>query len=366
LVADESVKGVNEVVMLSSGRLDSFYAAHNPMASTVMNGSTWMKCSRLICRTRTRWGLAHRPTAQPLPPAYGLGDGAKPPENLQNSPVAALHQLGQDGAGLNESEKQFSFTRAALSTSGRAKNQIPINKPGVSTVMGDRIILSLLVVAVTGCASPKANQAKQEAEKVHQRGWIGGEFELARKVRLFGSREDYVPLLPPGLASSNRAGILITALSSNSPACQSGLLEGDLILDCAHRPVTTLKAFHRVVDRSEPGKPLPLTIWREGRTFDCAVPVGRETFKRWLTFGAGVGLPNLSDFGHLDLWPNPGFDLWVLGFEPNPNDRKELGSAEAVYSRGCQKGKLPSSALRHNEGTYSFNPPWNQESGYGA
>jgi hypothetical protein len=30
------------------------------------------------------------------------------------------------GAGMNESEKQFSFTRAASSTSGRAKNQIPI------------------------------------------------------------------------------------------------------------------------------------------------------------------------------------------------------------------------------------------------
>ena len=59
-----------------------------------------------------------------LPPAYGLGDGAKPPENRQNLPVAALHQLWQDGAAMNESEKQFSFTRAGSSTCGRAKNQI--------------------------------------------------------------------------------------------------------------------------------------------------------------------------------------------------------------------------------------------------
>ena len=36
-------------------------------------------------------------------------------------------RLWQDGAGMNESEKQFSFTRAASSTSGRAKNQIPIS-----------------------------------------------------------------------------------------------------------------------------------------------------------------------------------------------------------------------------------------------
>src|ERR1035441_9805466 len=46
-----------------------------------------------------------------LPPAYGLGDGAKPPENRQSLPVAALHQLWQDGAGMSESEKQFSFNR---------------------------------------------------------------------------------------------------------------------------------------------------------------------------------------------------------------------------------------------------------------
>jgi hypothetical protein len=71
--------------------------------------------------------LADGPTARPLPPAYAPGDGAKPPENRQSSPVAALHELWQDGAGMNESEKQFSFTRAASSTSGRAKNQIPIS-----------------------------------------------------------------------------------------------------------------------------------------------------------------------------------------------------------------------------------------------
>jgi len=71
--------------------------------------------------------LAHCLAARPLPPAHGFGDGAKPPENRQNLPVDALHQLWQDGAGMNESERQFSFTRVASSTSGRAKNQIPIS-----------------------------------------------------------------------------------------------------------------------------------------------------------------------------------------------------------------------------------------------
>src|ERR1035441_1055457 len=82
----------------------------------------------------TRWGLefiihhssfilsarAHCLAARPLPPADGLGDGAKPPENRQNLPVAALHQLRKDGPAKNESEKQFSFTRSASSTCGGA------------------------------------------------------------------------------------------------------------------------------------------------------------------------------------------------------------------------------------------------------
>ena len=44
----------------------------------------------------------------------------------QNLPVDALGAVWQVGAAMNGSEKQFSFTRAASSTSGRAKNQIPI------------------------------------------------------------------------------------------------------------------------------------------------------------------------------------------------------------------------------------------------
>jgi hypothetical protein len=42
--------------------------------------------------------LAHCLAAWPPPPAYCLGDGAKPPENRQSLPVAAPHQLWQDGA----------------------------------------------------------------------------------------------------------------------------------------------------------------------------------------------------------------------------------------------------------------------------
>jgi len=39
-------------------------------------------------------------------------------------PVDAIRQVWQDGAAMNESRKQFSFSFAALSTRGRAKSNV--------------------------------------------------------------------------------------------------------------------------------------------------------------------------------------------------------------------------------------------------
>jgi hypothetical protein len=71
--------------------------------------------------------LAHCLAVRPVPPAYGLGDGAKSPEDRQHLPLDALGPVGHDGAAVNESEQQFSFIRAASSTSGRARKQFFIS-----------------------------------------------------------------------------------------------------------------------------------------------------------------------------------------------------------------------------------------------
>ena len=63
------------------------------------------------------------PGRSALPPAHAHGDGAKPPETRQYLAVNPLSHLWQDRAAMNASEKQFSFTRAALSTGGRAESK---------------------------------------------------------------------------------------------------------------------------------------------------------------------------------------------------------------------------------------------------
>jgi len=201
-----------------------------------------------------------------------------------------------------------------------------------------RLLPGLLALALAGCASSKSH-AKPEAEKIHQRGWIGGEYMLAHRIWLFGTRDPYLAAMPPGMTRSNRFGVVITGLSSNAPVRLAGLREGDLIIACGHQPVRTMKDFRWRVDHAEPGSVLRFTAWRAGQTFDCDVAVGRETFKNWGTIALGLGLPNLSDFGHFDLWPNPGFDLGAVGFEAPPNDRKERDSGEEAYYRACHGSK---------------------------
>ncbi len=200
----------------------------------------------------------------------------------------------------------------------------------------------LAAVLAGGCATSKS---KPEAEKVHERGWIGGEFKLARRpsfsLFLFGTKDEFISGLPKEVVKTNRAGILITALGTNAPARQAGLREGDLILAVDHKPVKSLKAFHEAIDRSRPGTALPVAAWREGKKIEMDVPVGRETFRHWGTFAVGLTLPSPSNIGPFDLWPDPGFDLGVLGFA-QPADHKEIDSVEGRYQRALHEKYLPS------------------------
>ena len=62
------------------------------------------------------------------------------------------------------------------------------------------------------------------------------------------------------------------------------------------------------------------------------IRVGRETFRKQGTLGVGLITYNLN-FGI-----NPGFSLFVLGYQPNPGHRTELGSVEQTFARSCNPG----------------------------
>jgi hypothetical protein len=145
-------------------------------------------------------------------------------------------------------------------------------------------LFCLLAILVAGCSTTK-HAAKPPPEKVHERAWIGGEYKLARRSSMgfipFAPYEEHLDAFPASLGRSNHAGIFISSLSTNAPAYQAGLREGDLVLGINHHPIKSLKAFWHCIDETRPGASVPIEAWRTRDRFECSVIVGRETFKHW-------------------------------------------------------------------------------------
>jgi serine protease Do len=165
---------------------------------------------------------------------------------------------------------------------------------------------------VNGCAT------RPKEKPIHERGWVGGEYKPVA-----------TPRTPPSAkATLQTKALLVTALSSNTPARRAGVLEGDVILELNHEPTARLEDFRAAIDRAVPGTSLPVKVYRNGELIDYHLVVGRETFRRWGTFTIGLW-PMLRQ---PDLWPDPDFSLVVLGYETQ-HGRAELNSAENAYRR---------------------------------
>jgi membrane-associated protease RseP (regulator of RpoE activity) len=199
----------------------------------------------------------------------------------------------------------------------------------------------LFALILAGCSTTKSKAPpKPEAQKYHQRGWIGGKYEFADYGHHFlGLPITSDPPMPHDPAFTNRTGLLITRLGTNTPAYQAGLREGDLIMALDQQPVSTWEAFYQAVDAAKPGRSLTVTAWRSGRTFDSTVCVGREVYDYSGTLTLGLHWP--FDLGKLELWPYPpDFSLgFVLGFEPE-DERKELNTPKGDYRRGVTGGNF--------------------------
>jgi hypothetical protein len=181
----------------------------------------------------------------------------------------------------------------------------------------------LLALSLAGCAGTKT-------KTVSQRGWIGGEYVLAKSgthLLTLANSPDVRGTLPKSLRSTQKAAIQITSMATNAPAQAAGLRKGDFVLEVNHRPVTSLQAFRRAIDRSEPGVLLPIRAYRDGQFTDYQVAVGREKYKN----GGYLSITLPTVVHRWDLWPNPGFSLVCVGYEPDPGLRHDLGKANEVY-----------------------------------
>src|SRR3954471_8561096 len=106
------------------------------------------------------------------------------------------------------------------------------------------ILLVALSVSMSALASEKPTTDKKEKEPTeHHRGWIGGEYKLVRRHWNWFMSDQAVVAFPKSLSGTEKKGLLITALSTNTPAYIAGLREGDLILELDHEKVTSVPNF---------------------------------------------------------------------------------------------------------------------------
>jgi hypothetical protein len=101
----------------------------------------------------------------------------------------------------------------------------------------DKIIsLSLLVLFTSASCFGSEKSAPRDKDKQppeYHRGWIGGEYRLARRHWSWSDTTDAVIAFPAALTNIQK-GVLITALATNTPAYIAGLREADLILELDH------------------------------------------------------------------------------------------------------------------------------------
>lgn len=197
------------------------------------------------------------------------------------------------------------------------------------------IVAALLSGSVFG-AEKCSIKEKDKSQSEHHRGWIGGEYKLARRHWSWSDTTDAVIAFPKSLTNTQK-GILIINLSTNTPAYLGGLREADLIVGFDHQKVKSLADFHRKIDQAEPSTSLAVQVYRQGELQDYKVTIGRETFLEHgnIAIGLPLGLPR-PNFRF-----NPGFSLVACGLTWRSNKRTELDSAEETFRRETEAEHHP-------------------------
>ncbi len=190
---------------------------------------------------------------------------------------------------------------------------------------GGIMAVIFLVVFLGSFASQAAEKDKTKEKPRHERGWIGGEYRVATARtfphKWFPNNEIFYDKdFPTSVSQTQKTGIFIKHLGTNTPARLAGLQKDDLIVALNGQPVTSLQKFRRIIDHSKPGELLRVTAYRHGEAIECVVPVGRETFEH-----RGMLSVTLPSVVHgWDLWPNPDLSFVFVGWDLNRGLRKDI------------------------------------------
>jgi hypothetical protein len=182
----------------------------------------------------------------------------------------------------------------------------------------------LLPLLSSGCATQKSEKPP------HIRAWIGGEYHIVKKTAKMPAfpapyilyRTNFPKCLPQTKA------IYVAALATNSPAYHAGLRTNDYLAEWNGKRVTSMHQFRSLLNKAPVESVIHAKIFRDNQPLDLTIHTGTEKF-----YNHGCLVLTVPSFVEgWDLWPDPGFSLVFLGYEPKQKIRRDLNSAKELSS----------------------------------
>ena len=145
-----------------------------------------------------------------------------------------------------------------------------------------------------------------------RRGWLGVFIQ------------EITPEIAENFDLENENGALVSSVHSGGPAEEAGIQAGDVVIAFNGKPIEEMRSLPRIVAESAIGKPLDITIMREGEEINLTVTLG--VLEEAEEAGLFAGTPN-------DISPNGPLKLAEMGMtlnNLNPDLRQEFAIGDDV------------------------------------
>jgi serine protease Do len=138
------------------------------------------------------------------------------------------------------------------------------------------------------------------------RGWLGVQIQPV------------TPDIAESMGLKSDKGAIVADVTQESPALAAGLKIGDTIVKVDGKDIADARDLAMQVAQIAPGKSVPVTIVRNGKTMDVAVKIGTMPSEPKLASAGGTqAAPSLSSLG-IDIAPaQDGAGVLVTAVDPN-------------------------------------------------
>ncbi len=178
-----------------------------------------------------------------------------------------ISATGRHGLGISALEN-FIQTDAAINpgNSGGALIDAQGNLLGINTAILDRLGNSSLDGVGLAVPADTALQSLKDIVEMGKvvRGWLGVE------------AQPVTPQVARQLNFTSINGVIVTAIFSNGPAHQAGLLPGDIILQVNDQDVGNGTQGMQEILQGRPGQSMAIKIWRKGDIIKLTAVLGSK------------------------------------------------------------------------------------------